>query len=609
MNIFTRIIAILLCISLPLALNAQYNIPQNTNWVMSRQAGLYFNGSQPVPQSSAVGLTECSAAVSDASGNLLFYTDGSNVWDRTGAMMPNGADINGPGTNTYTTTQGALIVPFPEHPNLYYVFSLYSYLYLNVVDMSLNNGRGDIVTGHPLRGIIWNGVLGEKMIPIRGCDANIWVVTRSNVRPEFLAFEINANGINTTPVISGNMGVLPASNYFQGEMKASPDGSKIVTVNTIQESAVELFKFDITSGQVYHQEVIDSPRSAYGVAFSPDGSKIYISDIQNRGQLIQYDLHNNNNRTVIGSTHGVTKFKLAQDDKIYFRSVMGALGLPDYDFLGCINQPDQPGVACMFEEAVPSLGYLVTLNTGLGMSLPAEIVTAGHTGGQDTGPNGRLIFDTLICAVEAAPRLSLALNAYSQFSNYRWDDGTSGITRMVDAGGTYWVRYDTRCGSRTDTFRVNVHIMPAVEILYDNGLLTSVNTYDNYQWYRSGQPIAGATAATFRPADTGWYSLVAIEHNGCTASGSFHVTDNGTGIGTLPQGTAISIYPNPARDYIHISSDVPVTAVLLSADGRMISETENNIFPVAMLSDGIYFIRVSAKDGGTLLGVYKFVRQ
>src|SRR5690606_34608123 len=128
-----------------------------------------------------------------------------------------------------------------------------------------------------------------------------------------------------TPVISGNMGVLPASNYFQGEMKASPDGSKIVTVNTIQESAVELFKFDITSGQVYHQEVIDSPRSAYGVAFSPDGSKIYISDIQNRGQLIQYDLHNNNNRTVIGSTHGVTKFKLAQDDKIYFRSVMGAL--------------------------------------------------------------------------------------------------------------------------------------------------------------------------------------------------------------------------------------------------------------------------------------------
>lgn len=609
MNIFTKTVVILLCCLIPLALEAQYNIPQNTHWVMSRQAGLYFNGSQPVPQSSAVGLTECSAAVSDASGNLLFYTDGSNVWDRTGAMMPNGADINGPGTNTYTTTQGALIVPFPEHPNLYYVFSLYSYLYLNVVDMSLNNGRGDIVTGHPLRGIIWNGVLGEKMIPIRGCDANIWVVTRSNVRPEFLAFEINANGINTTPVISGNMGVLPASNYFQGEMKASPDGSKIVTVNTIQESAVELFKFDITSGQVYHQEVIDSPRSAYGVAFSPDGSKIYISDIQNRGQLIQYDLHNNNNRTVIGSTHGVTKFKLAQDDKIYFRSVMGALGLPDYDFLGCINQPDQPGIACMFEEAVPSLGYLVTLNTGLGMSLPAEIVTAGHTGGQDTGPNGRLIFDTLICAVEVAPRLSLALNAYSQFSNYRWDDGTSGITRMVDAGGTYWVRYDTRCGSRTDTFRVNVHIMPAVEILYDNGLLTSVNTYDNYQWYRSGQPIAGATAATFRPADTGWYTLVAIEHNGCTASGSFHVTDNGTGIGTLPQGTAISIYPNPARDYIHISSDVPVTAALLSADGRLISETENNIFPVAMLSDGIYFIRVSAKDDGTLLGVYKFVRQ
>ncbi len=606
---FTRIIAVLICCLLPLALKAQYNIPQNTNWVMSKQAGLYFNGSQPVPQSSAVGMTECSAAVSDAGGNLLFYTDGSNVWDRTGTMMPNGANINGPGTNTYTTTQGALIVPFPGNPNLYYVFSLYSYLYLNVVDMSLNNGNGDIVTGYPLRGIIWNGVLGEKLIAIRGCDANIWVVTRSNNRPEFLSFEINANGINTTPVISSNMGVLPASYYFQGEMKASADGSKIVTVNTRQESAVELFKFDITSGQVYHQEVIDTPMSSYGVAFSPDGSKIYISDLHNGGKLIQYDLHNNNSRTVIGNTTGVTQLKLAQNDKIYFIAVMGALGLPDYNFLGCINRPDQPGMACMFEEAVPSLGYLATLNTGLGMNLPAEIVTAGHVGGEETGLSGRIVFDTLICAVEEAPRLSMTLRAFNQFSNYRWDDGTSGITRAVDAGGTYWVRYDTRCGSRTDTFRVNVHIMPAVEILYDNGLLTSVNTYDNYQWYKAGQPVAGATAATFRPADTGWYTLVATEHNGCTASGSYHVTDVGTGIGTLPQGTGISIYPNPARDYIHISSDVPVTAALLSADGRLISETENNSLPVAMLSDGIYFIRVSAKDDGTLLGVYKFVKQ
>lgn len=609
MNILTRSITVLFSLLLPVMAGAQYYMPQNSHWVMSKAAGLYFNGSLPVPQSSEIGMTECSAAISDNAGNLLFYSDGMNVWDRNGMVMPNGRDINGSGVNTHSTTQGVLIVPFPGNPDLYYVFSLVGYLYMNVVDMSLNNGNGDIVTGYPLRGMIWNDQLGEKMIAIRGCDNNVWLVTRSHLRSEFLAFDIHRNGLSLTPVIS-SMGILPPQDYFQGEMKASVDGSKIVTVSTPRDAAVELFKFDIASGQVYQQEVIERSRSSYGVAFSPDGSKLYVSDMIMGGQMVQYDLLDNNAPTFLGRSAGVTQIKLGQDGKVYFIAAMGALGQPDYSFLGRINEPNQAGFACMFEEAVPSLRYVGGMTNGLGMNLPTEIVTASESGEGNNELNGRLLLDTLICSAEPTPVLSITLRAFGQFSNYVWDNNSTGTTRTVDAPGVYWVRYATRCGDRTDTFRINLHQMLPVDIQNDNGLLRSVNTHDNYQWYKDGQPIAGATSAWYRPSVDGWYTLVVIEANGCTASGSFQLKAEETGVGELDGNSQFSIYPNPARDLVVINAGMPVTATVWSVDGRSVASAgDNNTFSVAGLAPGVYFVQVRSRKDGTVLGVQKLVRQ
>src|SRR5690606_19172245 len=60
------------------------------NWYFGNYVGLNFS---PDPTPVTGGQTtqlEGVACISDNDGNLLFYTDGRYVWDRTHNYMPNG---------------------------------------------------------------------------------------------------------------------------------------------------------------------------------------------------------------------------------------------------------------------------------------------------------------------------------------------------------------------------------------------------------------------------------------------------------------------------------------------------------------------------------------
>src|SRR5690606_10314538 len=104
-----------------------------------------------------VGGDEGVASVADPStGTLLFYSDGGTCWNQNDVAMPNGSGLSGNSLNSYySTTQGVCIVPMPGDAQKYYLFSLESSalfdeptslnLYYSIVDMSLDNGMGDIV--------------------------------------------------------------------------------------------------------------------------------------------------------------------------------------------------------------------------------------------------------------------------------------------------------------------------------------------------------------------------------------------------------------------------------------------------------------------------------
>ena len=151
-----RVIVILL--SFIVVFTAEISAQNQANWwFFGAYAGLNFNsmstGANPIPtavNNGAMRTTEGCASISDASGNLLFYTDGITVWDSRHQTMPNGTGLMGNGSST----QSGVIVPDPVNKKKYFVFTadhggagiIHRGLRYSVVDMSLNSGFGDVAT-------------------------------------------------------------------------------------------------------------------------------------------------------------------------------------------------------------------------------------------------------------------------------------------------------------------------------------------------------------------------------------------------------------------------------------------------------------------------------
>ena len=206
---------------------AQYGIPQNYVWAFGSRAGVDFSSGSPVAISTAISTSEGCASVSDASGSLLFYTDGYNVYNRTGAIMPSGAGIVV--YSCASTSQGTLIIPVVGSSTQYYVFSLESLggsgrLQYCIVDMTLDSGLGAVITSS--RHTSLGSGFGEHMIAVSGNNCDIWMIAHKETSTNFYVYEVTASGIGS-PVIS-TVGTFTATDgYSIGQFKISPDRTKL----------------------------------------------------------------------------------------------------------------------------------------------------------------------------------------------------------------------------------------------------------------------------------------------------------------------------------------------------------------------------------------------
>ena len=63
-------------------------------WYFGENAGLDFNSGSPVPiNNGKLNTREGCSSFSDINGNLLFYSDGSTVWNKLHNPMPNGTGL------------------------------------------------------------------------------------------------------------------------------------------------------------------------------------------------------------------------------------------------------------------------------------------------------------------------------------------------------------------------------------------------------------------------------------------------------------------------------------------------------------------------------------
>lgn len=562
--------------------NAQYNLPHNKVWALGYHCGVNFNSGTPVPITTSISSFEGTASVCDSTGALLFYTDGNNIWSGiTGAIIPFGAILNGGSNNTSSTTQGALIVPDPGNYNRYYVFSQSAHpvsnLFCNVVDMTLNNGIGAVDTGFNLRGVMLGDSLSEKMISVKGCNDNVWVVVHSRYDTTFMSYLITPFGLNVNPVISATGGGVPDQYTFR-VMKGSPDRTKIMVSGSAR---LELFDFDFLNGTVYNPKLISSTQGGYGGAFSPDGTKYYSAGTQ-------FDLSAPNPSATATnlSVNIVSDMRLGPDGKIYFKSPVQQT----YTFLGRINNPNAAGLACNVQDSVTSLAFPLT---GLTYGFPQEIVVTSHT----FQPAHGVVMDTLICK---PPPGGVTLNASVGATFRVWDDGSTGPTRTITEPGVYHVfAMSGACKSSLDSFIIKGMLKPAA-IVFNDPLLSTTHDYDSYQWYKNGAPITGATDRQCFIASNGWYTVVVQDEWGCSDSTGIQISTF-TGIEDVSQlQKLIKIYPNPAHDIIHVDAPFSVRFALYNVEGKVLMSGKGKSLNIAPLASGLYFLHVEDEQGRRL---------
>ena len=141
------------------------------------------------------------ATISDCAGNLLFYTDGSFVWDNTHTQMPNGFDLMG----DPSSSQSAVVVPKPGSPNIYYIFTVDNNVQVDglrysEVDLSLNGGLGDVTA---VKNILLHAPTTEKITAVLHSNlTDIWVIAHTWNSNTYEAYLVSATGVNTTPILS-----------------------------------------------------------------------------------------------------------------------------------------------------------------------------------------------------------------------------------------------------------------------------------------------------------------------------------------------------------------------------------------------------------------------
>ena len=353
---------------------------QNNHWDFGFNARVNFSVTPPNGMiASPIYSPEQCATVSDAtSGQLLFFTDGQSVWNINNQTMPNGFNLFGGAF--LSCTQGPLIVPFPEDPEKYYIFTMDDLEYdvpqldnglrYTVVDMTLNGGLGDV---NPLqKNVYLTNFLSEKMTVVRSeAIRGYWVIVHKRESNQFLAYKIDGCGVDPNPVAS-NVGteLLGAnSNFdprmpFYGSMKANKTGDRIAM--PIDDSRfIDFYSFDAATGQLFDPitvEVFDntpgSPIRKYGCSFSPEGNMFYYTNNISVYQLnlSAYDsLSIATSHTLIATPADPTfQIEEAMDGKLY-------VAIGGSNVLDAINLPNNPGVSCGYTSNAIVLNGLCML--------------------------------------------------------------------------------------------------------------------------------------------------------------------------------------------------------------------------------------------------------
>ena len=345
---------------------------RTNNWFFTDSVGLNFNSGVPVEDSNGILFNEFKVGttiISDTNGNLLFYSNSRNVWNRDHEKMTGGSV----GSLFVPGDQSSICFPMPGSDSKYYIFTsryidTQSPMFYFIIDMELNNGLGDISEIVELPGY-FDGA--EKITAAyKENKKDLWVITRSFRDKRYLSIEITENGVNLNPIISP----APSGDYtythdYKGMMKVSYNKKYIVSCfegGGYTKARVEICSLDIESGNIEHlfhfrlrDIIVNNPAyRTYSCEFSPDSRFLYLPGtifIDTITHLYQFDMNLVEDSaqfiqsaTYIGEGQG-SSIQLASDGKIYlFCLDKYIVPNPANNFVGTVHSPEKEGIACNY---------------------------------------------------------------------------------------------------------------------------------------------------------------------------------------------------------------------------------------------------------------------
>lgn len=375
-----------------------YTAGTDSNWYFSASNMIKFvPGSIPsfdpsFPSDKYTNLT--SAVQSDNSGNLLFYANRMNVYNKNNALIS-------PLTLSYGNGYGTalLIVPNPANSNQYYIFTNTS---ANQASEPESGFRKSLVTitgtnatmalattKQPINfpagyDTFSDGAVGRGggVTAIKKCDG-YWIITLlTKLNQQYLVcYSLTAAGLTWQSEFA-----FPVSPYIGQEIKASPNGNKLFLYGgTFQKSII--VDFNKAAGSFSDPvEVINSFGST-GASFSPDSKLLYINmrtEVNGSSKnVLQYNLNAaniNTSKILVGtSLNNITTgtMQLGPDHKLYIGQAYGKE-------LAMIHNPNNLSSssnanACNFTKHGPKKNFPIDIWSGLPNLIDAKNETVYPT--------------------------------------------------------------------------------------------------------------------------------------------------------------------------------------------------------------------------------------
>ena len=570
----------------------------------------------------------CKSTLCDANGNLMALSLGIEVLNRDYEVMPNGDDLVG----NFSSHYGTLFVQKPGSESEYYLFTTASTeafadgLRYNIIDFSLEDGMGDVVE----KNVFIASIEQEAITAVRHCNlVDFWLVTYNQALQVYQSWEVTADGISDTPVVSS----ITVDALYSLPLTPTARGDKIAHGGIVLD-------FNAATGALTNELQMALVPNVVGWEISANGRYLYLFAGEFSTAVYQIDLETFDPSDPLDGaysyeTTGIPVYFYPQrgpDGHIYtedvFTNDIARIENPNLpgELTTLVQEWDNPGSlinsfgnyyhaylsgktifidgpvsvcqgqtvefsvyghACIADliaweasgdvslEETDNGVLLVTFNTQGTVSIMAGLETVcGEVADElivTVGPPSGLDLgeDFGECTGGMAP----LLDAGEGYQSYNWTTGETTQTIVPDGLGVFGVTVTTAFCTDYDEVQVVNVPNPTIDLGPDTDIcdgailiLDAGFGFNDYTWQD------GSTGPTFTVYEGGTYTVSATVP--CFGSDEIVVDDCGQVIDNITEvaGFISSIFPNPSTGHFTVESSAGSVDQIrvYSTEGRLI---------------------------------------